>query len=121
MKCCLTYITQMDPGGWIPTFIVNMLSTKYVPRVIETLRKAAMGYEEWLFNNNKKLNNNNNNIITRDWELGVVPSDLGTLSGSPQRPNNTIILINQRWGIPDDMRSPVVELSSETDLPSPMS
>lgn len=45
--CSLTYTTQIDPQGWIPAFVMNFISTKFAPKVIENLRKACSGYDEW--------------------------------------------------------------------------
>ena len=46
--CSLTYTTLLDPQGWIPSFVMNYITTKFAPRVIENLRKACAGYDEWL-------------------------------------------------------------------------
>ena len=43
----LNYVTQSDPKGWIPAWLVNKLAGKIGPQVIETMYKACKGYAEW--------------------------------------------------------------------------
>ncbi|KAJ7946502.1 PCTP-like protein [Quillaja saponaria] len=38
--CMVTYVVQLDPGGWLPKCFVNRLNTKLV-MIIENLRKLA--------------------------------------------------------------------------------
>ena len=45
--CSLTYISNADPKGWIPTTFVNMLVSKFSPAMLEKIRKAAIGWESW--------------------------------------------------------------------------
>jgi len=45
--CTLTYLTQTDPRGWIPTFLVNQVTKTFAPKIIDKLLKAARGYTEW--------------------------------------------------------------------------
>ncbi|ORC88521.1 uncharacterized protein TM35_000161590 [Trypanosoma theileri] len=45
---CLTYITQCDPAGWIPTPVTNFISTKFAPNTIRTVEEAAKQFKEWL-------------------------------------------------------------------------
>lgn len=42
-----TYVTQSDPRGKIPTWLVNQCCVILVPSVVRSLRKAAKGYNEW--------------------------------------------------------------------------
>lgn len=46
--CSLTYITLSDPGGWIPSTVINYLTTKLAPNTLTNLRKACAGYPTWL-------------------------------------------------------------------------
>jgi len=41
------YMTQSDPKGWIPSWLVNTLCTKFAPTFLEKLYKAALAYPEW--------------------------------------------------------------------------
>jgi len=50
--CEMMYITQTDPKGNIPTWLINMLTTKYAPSFVETIYKAALKYPEWKSKNN---------------------------------------------------------------------
>jgi len=45
--CTLTYLTQSDPKGWIPTMIVNTLTTKFAPTILNNMYNAALKYPEW--------------------------------------------------------------------------
>lgn len=45
--CSVHYITQNDPGGQVPKFILDKISCVIAPKVLEKIHKAALGYEEW--------------------------------------------------------------------------
>jgi len=45
--CEMTYITQTDPKGWIPTMLTNKATKTFAPKIIEKLEKAAAKYPEW--------------------------------------------------------------------------
>lgn len=45
--CFLGYISQTDPKGKLPIWLVNKISQKFAPRVVKQLRRAAEGYETW--------------------------------------------------------------------------
>jgi len=45
--CTLNYLTQTDPKGWIPSWVINMGTTSLAPKLIERLQNCAMKYEEW--------------------------------------------------------------------------
>jgi len=45
--CVLTYITQTDVRGWIPTSLMNTLTTKFAPKLIERLERVGKGYHAW--------------------------------------------------------------------------
>eukprot|EP01097_Dermamoeba_algensis_P002504 TRINITY_DN1994_c0_g2_i1.p1 TRINITY_DN1994_c0_g2~~TRINITY_DN1994_c0_g2_i1.p1 ORF type:complete len:232 (-),score=23.89 TRINITY_DN1994_c0_g2_i1:123-818(-) len=45
--CQLTYLTQTDPKGWIPSWIVNTVTKNMAPMLIGRLQNCAMKYEEW--------------------------------------------------------------------------
>jgi len=46
-SCSLTYLTQNDPRGWIPSWLVNKVTKSFAPKIVEKLDKAAKAYEEW--------------------------------------------------------------------------
>jgi len=50
--CTLTYLTQTDPRGWIPTMLVNKVTKTFAPKMIDKLEKAAQKYNEWKAKNN---------------------------------------------------------------------
>jgi len=45
--CALTYCTQNDSRGWIPTWIKNYVTKKFAPSIVEKMHKAAAEYEQW--------------------------------------------------------------------------
>jgi len=45
--CTLTYLTQTDPRGWIPAWLVNKVTKTFAPKIIERLENACKGYNQW--------------------------------------------------------------------------
>ncbi|CAG9834738.1 unnamed protein product [Diabrotica balteata] len=45
--CFLGYISQTDPRGKLPPWLVNKITQKFAPKVVKQLKKAAEGYETW--------------------------------------------------------------------------
>ena len=45
--CVLTYLTQNDPKGWIPSWLVNQATKKFAPAIVEKMAKACTDYEGW--------------------------------------------------------------------------
>eukprot|EP00727_Mastigamoeba_balamuthi_P005844 m51a1_g188 hypothetical protein (262) ;mRNA; r:605815-606798 len=43
----LFYYTQNDPRGWIPGWLINWVSTKLTPKLIDTVHTNALKYPEW--------------------------------------------------------------------------
>lgn len=50
--CQFIYLTQMDPKGSIPKWMVNKVATKTAPKVISSFGAAAKNYTEWKLKNN---------------------------------------------------------------------
>lgn len=45
--CVLNYVTQCDPQGKLPPWLVNKVTHTLGPRMVKDLRKAALGYVGW--------------------------------------------------------------------------
>jgi len=45
--CELGYVAHSDPGGRLPVWITNKLSTVLAPKMIKRLNKAALNYKSW--------------------------------------------------------------------------
>lgn len=45
--CEVNYVTQSDPKGSLPPWIVNKLTQTFAPKMIKRMRKACLGYERW--------------------------------------------------------------------------
>lgn len=58
----MVYYTQSDPKGWFPGWLINMMTTKFAPKLLEKLYQAALKYPEW-----KKTHNPDK----RPWEQTV--------------------------------------------------
>nr|CAI5834716.1 unnamed protein product [Callosobruchus analis] len=41
------YISQSDPGGKVPPWLVNRIAHIVAPKIVENVRKAVDGYAEW--------------------------------------------------------------------------
>jgi len=50
--CELGYVTHSDPGGNLPSWVSNKISSGFAPKMVKRLQKASKKYEEW-----KKVNN----------------------------------------------------------------
>lgn len=59
----LTYITQTDPCGWIPTTLTNYIATKFAPNTIRNVDKAIPLFRTWF---KKQLEAGTYN---KDWDL----------------------------------------------------
>jgi StAR-related lipid transfer protein 10 len=42
-----TFVSQTDPKGWIPTWVVNSVTGKLAPRVAKMLHEVTQKYPEW--------------------------------------------------------------------------
>lgn len=45
--CELHYVTQADPGGLLPAWLVNRVTQNLAPRLIHRLHRAAVAYPAW--------------------------------------------------------------------------
>eukprot|EP01126_Amoeba_proteus_P036607 TRINITY_DN3737_c0_g1_i13.p1 TRINITY_DN3737_c0_g1~~TRINITY_DN3737_c0_g1_i13.p1 ORF type:complete len:148 (-),score=34.03 TRINITY_DN3737_c0_g1_i13:304-747(-) len=45
------YLTQTDPMGLIPSWIVNKATRNFAPKLVENLIRVGPGYPEWKKNN----------------------------------------------------------------------
>lgn len=86
--CCLTYMTQSDPRGWIPSSISNYVTTKYAPSTIEKIAKALEDYQTWLPEQQKKGTYNNTWKTTPQWWFDEPDKEV---------PNDTIDFAVNTW------------------------
>ncbi|CAG9570237.1 conserved hypothetical protein [Leishmania major strain Friedlin] len=59
----LTYITQTDPGGWIPVSLTNYIATKFAPNTMKNVAQALPKFRLW-FKEQLKAG-----TYTKDWDL----------------------------------------------------
>jgi len=45
--CTLTYLTQTDPKGSIPSMLSNWATKTFAPKIIDKLKNASKNYEHW--------------------------------------------------------------------------
>jgi len=43
----MTYYTQNDPRGWIPPFLINMVSSRITPNLVAAVHANALKYPAW--------------------------------------------------------------------------
>ncbi|XP_044753381.1 START domain-containing protein 10-like isoform X2 [Coccinella septempunctata] len=48
--CSFGYVTQTDPRGKLPPWLVDKITKKFAPKMITKLKKAAENYEQWKLN-----------------------------------------------------------------------
>jgi len=53
--CQLTYLTQSDPKGNIPSFISNIVTKKLAPKIVSKIHSAAKKYPEWKNKHNPEI------------------------------------------------------------------
>lgn len=51
----LGYVSQTDPKGKLPSWLVNKITQKFAPKVVKQLLKAAEGYETWKLNQKEPI------------------------------------------------------------------
>ncbi|KAJ8015688.1 hypothetical protein DPEC_G00028710 [Dallia pectoralis] len=54
-SCSFTYLSQADPKGSLPKWVVNKASQVFAPRVLRCVHKAGQGYPEWKAKNSPEL------------------------------------------------------------------
>ena len=45
--CSLGYVAHSDPGGQLPVWVTNKLSTILAPKMVKRLHKACKNYNHW--------------------------------------------------------------------------
>ncbi|KAK9508225.1 hypothetical protein O3M35_007933 [Rhynocoris fuscipes] len=50
--CNLGYISQTDPQGTLPPWLVNRVTQIFGPKMVKSLQKATLGYLDWKSRNN---------------------------------------------------------------------
>ncbi|CAJ1018619.1 START domain containing protein, putative [Leishmania lindenbergi] len=85
----LTYITQTDPGGWIPASLTNFIATKFAPNTMRNVAQALPKFRTWF---KEQLEAG---TYTKDWDL---PQEWWTEDGSTEVvKNETIEFAIQKW------------------------
>jgi hypothetical protein len=46
-SCTLTYISNSDPKGWLPSSMVNMLVSSFAPAMLNKIQKAVEDWPAW--------------------------------------------------------------------------
>jgi len=45
--CVVSYVTQSDPKGKLPSWVVNKVTQLLAPKIMNKMHKASRGYESW--------------------------------------------------------------------------
>lgn len=53
--CYITYVTQSDPRGKLPTWVVNKCTQILAPKIMSKIHKACKGYDNWKSKHNPHL------------------------------------------------------------------
>jgi len=53
--CEMVYLTQTDPGGWIPAWAANQATKTFAPKIIDNLNIVGPKYNAWKAQNNPDL------------------------------------------------------------------
>lgn len=53
-SCSMIYVTQSDPGGSLPSWIVNTTSKVVAPKFIKKIYKASLKYDKWKLKHNSE-------------------------------------------------------------------
>lgn len=91
--CCLTYITQSDPCGWLPTALTNYVTGKFAPKTITNVRDALVKFKVWF---PEQLASGK---YEKDWDVDVTPEwwqDDAAEAAHPT-PNCTVEFAQKTW------------------------
>ncbi|XP_046388059.1 START domain-containing protein 10-like [Ischnura elegans] len=50
--CELGYVSQTDPQGKLPSWLVNRVTQIFAPKMVKRLHKASLGYKSWKLSHN---------------------------------------------------------------------
>ena len=46
-SCTLGYVAHSDPGGQLPSWVTNKLSSILAPKMVKRIHKACLNYPAW--------------------------------------------------------------------------
>ncbi|RNA17048.1 hypothetical protein BpHYR1_037335 [Brachionus plicatilis] len=79
-SCILYYVTQSDPGGSFPVWVVNSATRVFAPKFMKKIYKASLKYEKWKAKHNPGfmpwVNPDQFSVARIDWN-DIQPLDLG--------------------------------------------
>lgn len=78
----LYYVTQTDPGGSLPSWVVNMTTKVFTPKFIKKVHKACLKYDKWKAKHNPEYRPWENPEVLRIPKLDmndVIKFDVNTL------------------------------------------
>jgi StAR-related lipid transfer protein 10 len=52
-SCEMLYVTQADMMGWVPAWLMNKVTKKFAPSIVQRLNKVALAYPEWKADHSK--------------------------------------------------------------------
>lgn len=97
-SCQFFYITQADPCGSLPSWIVNKGTTVMAPKFIKKAHKAALKYDKWKAKHNPTyqpwINPEQIRVPKIDWN-DIRQLDRGALMAAQEIPNEAAINENE--------------------------
>eukprot|EP01062_Namystynia_karyoxenos_P073767 TRINITY_DN70589_c0_g1_i1.p1 TRINITY_DN70589_c0_g1~~TRINITY_DN70589_c0_g1_i1.p1 ORF type:complete len:698 (+),score=144.15 TRINITY_DN70589_c0_g1_i1:98-2191(+) len=95
--CLLYYFSHSDPGGWMPSSLVNYLTGKLAPGQMEKLALAGKDYPKWL-EKNWKLSDGGTKRLAGPWDK---TSEKGGDGGQPYYPRHPKRETPAKWDTPE--------------------